>query len=62
VNGRRPGTWSTWRDPNHRIESTEGSCVGSMASRPSEDNEGIGSVSNVARLKNCRNAACNRLS
>jgi hypothetical protein len=41
---------------------TDGSFVGSIASRPSEDNDGIGSVSNVARLKNCRSAACRRLS
>ena len=43
-------------------QSTDGSLVGSIASRPSDDSDGIGSVSNVARPKNCRSAVCSRLS
>ena len=45
-----------------RTVSTDGSLVGSIARRPSDESDGIGSVSNVARPKNCRSAACNRLS
>ncbi len=62
VNGRRAGTCSTCREPNQRIDSTDGSLVGSIARRPSEESDGMGSVSNVARPKNCRSADCRRLS
>src|ERR671918_183064 len=62
VNGRLVGTCSTCREPNQRMRRTDGSLVGSIARRPSDDNDGIGSISNVARPKNCRNAACSRLS
>src|SRR5215210_6723026 len=48
--------------PNQRIDRTDGSLVGSIASRPSDDKDGIGSVSKVARPKNWRSAACSRLS
>ena len=48
--------------PNHRTYITEGSSVGSIDSRPSELADSIGSVSKVARAKNCRSAACRKLS
>ena len=37
--------------PNHRMYITDGSSVGSMASRPSELADRMGSLSNVARSK-----------
>ena len=40
----------------------DGSSVGSIASRPSELADKIGSLPNVARSKNCRSAACRKLS
>ena len=48
--------------PNQRTTSAHGSSDGSMASRPSEDAERIGSVSNVAREKNCCSAFCRNVS
>jgi len=44
------------------IGVVEGSLVGSMARRPSDESDGMASVSKVARPKNCRRAACSRLS
>jgi hypothetical protein len=48
--------------PNHRITSVDGSRVGSIASRPSEDSDGTASASNVARPRNCLSASCSSVS
>jgi hypothetical protein len=44
--------------PNHRTISAAGFADGSIASRPSEDTDGVISVPRVARSKNCRSADC----
>ena len=62
VKTHRPGTRSVYRVPNHRTISAAGFADGSMARRPSEDTDGVISVSRVARSKNCRSADCSRLS
>src|SRR5687768_6696481 len=42
--------------------SADGLADGSIASRPSDDTDGVGSASSVARSKNCRSADCSMLS
>jgi hypothetical protein len=44
------------------MNKTDGSSVGSIANRPSELADRIGSLWNVARSKNCRSAAWRKLS